>query len=131
MEFNTMDPFLCIHALFWGFFPWPTPIPKYTKTGKTWSSYGLHLSKALFSMKSWVKHLQWLSMYHSLTLMWGIWVQTAQIFSMPQILYNQWPSDDLETTWVRHCLMQNIKLMSLHYLHVYLPINWGIWAQIF
>ena len=70
-------------------------------------------------------------MYNFLTLIWGIWDQTAQIFSMPQILYNWWPSNDLEATWARRCFMQNIKLKSLFYLYAYFPMNWGIWAQFF
>ena len=65
----------------------------------------------------------WLPIYNSLTLICGIWVQTAQIFSMPQILNNWWPSDNLETTWVRRRLMRNIKLKTLHYLYVYFTMN--------
>ena len=118
-----MDEFLCTHALYLGFFPWLAPIPKYTKTGII-SRPSDDLTLVSFSIKSWVKHLQWLSMYDSLTLIWGICVQTPQIFSMPQILYNRWPSDDLETTWVRRRWMWNIKLKTFHYLYMFFPMNW-------
>ena len=129
VEFNTMDEFVYPCPLF-GFFPWLAPFPKYNKTGViTRPSDGLTLVS--FSIKSWVKHLQWLFMYDSVTLIWGIWVQTPQIFSMPQILYNRWPSDDLETTWVRRRWMWNIKLKTFHYLYMSFPMNWGIWARIF
>ena len=68
-----------------GVFPWLALIPKYTKTGIiSRPSHGLTLVS--FSIKSWVTHLQWRSMYDFLTLIWSIWVQTNQIFSMPQIL---------------------------------------------
>ena len=67
-------------------------------------------------------------MYDSLILIWGIWAQSSQIVSMSQILYNRLPSDDLET-WVRRHLMGNIKLKTLGYLYVSIPMTWGIWAQ--
>ena len=125
-----MDQFLCIYTLHLGFFPWLAPIPKYTKTGIiSQPSDGLTLVS--FSIKSWVKHLQGLSMYDFLTLIWCILVQTPQIFSMPQILHNRWPSDDLETTWVSRRWMWNVKLKTFHYLYMSFLMNWGNWAWIF
>ena len=56
----------------------------------------------------------WLPIYNSLTLICGNWVQIAQIFWMPQILNNWWPSDNLETTWVRCRLMWNIKYFIMN-----------------
>ena len=117
----------CISMPFTWVFSLTCPNSKYTKTGIiSWPSDGLTLVS--FSIKSWVKLLQWLSMYDFLTLIWCIWVQTPQIFLMPQILYNRWPSDDLEITWVRRCWMWNIKLKTFHYLFMSFSMNWDIWA---
>ena len=84
VEFNTLNDFPCIHALFWGCIC-PNTVKQYNLTLR----WPLHLiSKASFSMKSWVTHLQWFSIYDSLTFIWGIRVQSPKITSMPENFYN-------------------------------------------
>ena len=115
VEFSTLNDMLMIWG-FWSQYPWFAPMPQ-------------NLSKVSFSMKSWFKQLQWLSVYESFTLVWGIWVQSPQITSMPLVLYTRWPSNDLET-WVRHHFIWNIKLKTLDYLYVPFPMALDIWTQI-
>ena len=95
---------------------------KYTKTGINQTSNCICILVRLHLM--WNEECntldRWLSVY------WCPWFGTfgpylgptppKKIFSMPQILYNGWLSDDLETTWVRRCWMWNIKLKTFHYL---------------
>ena len=125
VEFNILDDFLCIHALYMSFFPWFVPISKYTKTGITEPSDGLY---------TWVRHyLVWkveLNTFRAflcMTLL--LWFEIYGTLNQPQVLYNRWPSDDPET-WVRCHLMWNIKLKTLVHLYVSFPMTWGFWAQI-
>ena len=56
-------------------------------------------------------------------------VQSPEIISVLEILYNRWPSDDLKSL-VTHHLMWNINLKILNYVCVPFPMTFGILSQI-
>ena len=123
VEFNTMDEFVYPCPLF-GFFPWLAPIPKYNKTGViTRPSDGLTLVS--FSIKSWVKHLQWLFMY-SLPL----YVLSHELPQIPSSVYKfllELPLG-LNRAWAN--LIRNLSWrMLITFFASLIMINLGHWVH--